>query len=92
MRKYQEKITNSLFSVINTGKHGWAQSETMSCENGIAKSYRTPIAKVTYENGKWKCYLNKKRYSCTTSTQQSAIKLAASRRGVEVVEVEPNEL
>lgn len=53
-------------------------------------SYNTPIAYVSAKgNG---VYLNKDKYSVTTSSQQNAFKREASSRGIEYQEVSSKEL
>lgn len=88
MRKYQQNIVNSFFSVLNTNNFGTAYDRTMATADGIAYSYKTPIAKLVKSEGKWVCRMVKERYSNTTASQKGAIRLYASRAGVPVVEVD----
>lgn len=88
MRKYQQNIVDAFFSVLATNTHGTAYDRTMATANGIAYSYKTPIAKLVKNRGKWVCRMVKKWYSTTTASQKGAIRLYASRAGVPVVEVD----
>lgn len=87
MRKYQYEIIESLFSVLKSGKFGVANSPTMSTADGVVRSYVTPIARLQKKRGKWELVLSTKRYSMTTSSQQSALRYGASQYGVPVREV-----
>lgn len=88
MKKYQENIVDAFFSVLNTNTHGMAYDRTMAIADGIAYSYKTPIAKLVKSEGKWVCRMVKEQYSNTTARQKGAIRLYASRAGVPVVEVD----
>lgn len=73
---------------INGGYYGSYRGRTLYTKDNKLVNYNTNMARL--EEGV--VYINKSKYSVTTSKIQTMIKSLASQYGLQVVEVEPQEV
>ncbi len=73
-------------SFLNGATKGKASS--LSIDGNLLLSYATPIARREGDT----IYLNKKKYSQTTSTQQNSVRRQARSMGFEVIDVNPEDV
>ena len=71
------KNTQQVFAAFKAGKS--LDMKSISTDGKEIRSYRTPIF---YPDGKGQMVLNMKKYSSTTSNQQSAINLMAKENQI----------
>ena len=90
MRKYIENIVPDFFK-------NWTNPNAVDHERSVLYagnkifSYKTCIGAMDWASGKPVLFLNKKKYSATTSTLQNALRNYADYYSVQVVEVEPDD-
>lgn len=87
MRQYLIDILPGFFRCASNGDEFVASARSVTCAGNKVFSYKTCIAAL--ENGKM--FINKEKYSTTTSHLQNSLRHLAMDFGFEIVDVEAND-